>query len=163
MIDGRTGKVMQMSVFTGPISYQKLKHMVVDKYHARSRGPKAMQTMQPVEGRHREGGQRFGEMEKDSLVAHGATELLQERLLFSSDKSNVPVCTRCGQIAAPPKRETGKHLSQVSIHSSKPFCHNCLEHDTVVNMEIPYAYKTSVQELQALHLSSKFLFDEKTV
>lgn len=163
MIDGRTGQKMEMKVFVGPMSYQKLKHMVKDKWHARSRGPKQVQTMQPVEGRHRDGGQRFGEMEKDALVSHGATELLQERLLFSSDKANVPVCTACGQIAHPPKRDDGKLLKRVSVHANKPFCPYCLSHDTVVNLQMPYAYKTSVQELQALHLASTFSFEDKVV
>lgn len=160
LVDGRTGQVMSMMTYVGPMSIQKLKHMVLDKFHARSRGPKQMQTMQPVEGRHRDGGQRLGEMEKDCLIAHGATALLQERLLFSSDKANVPVCTRCGQIAQPAKHQSDNLLFQASVHADKPFCHNCLSHDTVCMREMPFAYKLSMQELQALHLTSAFQFEQ---
>ena len=162
LVDGRTGEVMKMKVYMGPMSYQKLKHMVEDKYHARSRGPKQMQTQQPVEGRHRDGGQRFGEMERDNLISHGATALLQERLLFSSDRTTVPVCTQCGEIAQPPKQEAGSALFQASVHANKPFCHKCLSHEGVTSREMPYAYKLSVQELQALHLRSGFKFKTET-
>lgn len=160
LVDGRTGKTMRSMVFTGPVAYQKLKHMVMDKYHARSRGPKQAQTQQPVEGRHNDGGQRFGEMERDNIIGHGGMALLQERLLISSDKSNVPVCMDCGEIAQPPKRNAGSTLYAATVHADKPFCHNCLSHDTVCNREMPYAYKLSVQELEALHLRSGFTFSD---
>ena len=159
LCDGRTGKKMKMQVFIGPMSYQKLRHMVQDKYHARSRGPVQMQTGQPVEGRHRDGGQRFGEMERDNLLGHGASNLLLERLLVSSDQSTVPVCTECGHIAQPPKRNAGSTLFAASLHADKPFCHNCVRHDTVRMCEMPFAYKLSTQEIQALHLKAGFKFE----
>jgi DNA-directed RNA polymerase II subunit RPB2 len=162
MCDGRTGKKMQMDVFVGPMSYQKLRHMVQDKYHARSRGPVQMQTGQPVEGRHRDGGQRFGEMERDNLLGHGASNLLLERLLVSSDQASVPVCTQCGLIAQPPKRNAGNALFAASVHADKPFCQNCLNHDTVRMCEMPFAYKLSTQEIQALHLKAGFQFESLT-
>jgi DNA-directed RNA polymerase beta subunit len=161
LCDGRTGKKMQMKVFIGPMSYQKLRHMVQDKYHARSRGPVQMQTGQPVEGRHRDGGQRFGEMERDNLLGHGASNLLLERLLVSSDQSTVPVCTECGHIAQPPKRNAGNALFSASLHADKPFCQNCVRHDTVRMCEMPFAYKLSTQEIQALHLKAGFKFEKE--
>ena len=160
MCDGRTGKKMKMQVFIGPMSYQKLRHMVQDKYHARSRGPVQMQTGQPVEGRHRDGGQRFGEMERDNLLGHGASNLLLERLLVSSDQATVPVCTECGHIAQPPKRNAGNALFAASLHANKPFCQNCVRHDTVRMCEMPFAYKLSTQEIQALHLKAGFKFEK---
>ena len=159
MCDGRTGRNMQMKVFVGPMSYQKLRHMVQDKYHARSRGPVQMQTGQPVEGRHRDGGQRFGEMERDNLLGHGASNLLLERLLVSSDQASVPVCTNCGLIAQPAKRNAGHGLFAASVHAEKPFCTTCLSHETVRMCEMPFAYKLSTQEIQALHLRAGFCFE----
>lgn len=89
---GITGEPLLSYVFFGPVFYQKLKHMVVDKMHARATGPRALLTRQPMEGRSRDGGLRLGEMERDCLIGYGASLLLQERLMLSSDEFKASVC-----------------------------------------------------------------------
>ena len=100
LYDGLTGEQLKSNIFIGPAFYQRLKHMVNDKQHSRSNGPMVNLTRQPAEGRSRDGGLRYGEMEKDAMVAHGAASFNKERLLDASDSFNVYVCKKCGLIAS---------------------------------------------------------------
>ncbi|KAF3633260.1 hypothetical protein FXO37_27106 [Capsicum annuum] len=96
LYSGITGMPLQAYIFMGPIYYQKLKHMVLDKIHARGIVPRVTMTRKPTEGRSRNGGLRVGEMERDCLLAYGASMLIHERLMLSSDPFEVQVCRKCG-------------------------------------------------------------------
>ena len=106
MVNGQTGERLPGLMFYGPTFYQRLKHMVIDKKHARSRGPCQILTRQPLEGRAHMGGLRFGEMERDVLISHGCASVLQEFLLLKSDAFRALVCADCGLLAIP-KDESG--------------------------------------------------------
>ncbi|KAG6832563.1 DNA-dependent RNA polymerase II [Tricholoma furcatifolium] len=99
MYHGRTGRKLQAQVYLGPTYYQRLKHMVDDKIHSRARGPVQILTRQPVEGRSRDGGLRFGEMERDCMISHGIAGFLKERLFEASDAYRLHVCDICGLTA----------------------------------------------------------------
>ncbi len=142
---GYTGKQMPTSIFMGPIFYQRLKHMVNDKIHSRAKGPLVMLTRQPAEGRAREGGLRFGEMERDCMVAHGASAFLKERMMEVSDNFEVHVCKGCGLIAVANKaRNVWK-------------CTGCGNTTEFSQIRIPYAYKLFLQELESMNISSRIL------
>jgi DNA-directed RNA polymerase I subunit RPA2 len=101
MISGVTGEEMPCDIFMGVVYYQRLRHMVSDKFQVRSYGPVNALTRQPIKGRKFGGGIRFGEMERDALLAHGAAYLLHDRLNACSDYSVLDACARCGSLLAP--------------------------------------------------------------
>jgi len=137
LYSGITGEPLRAYVFSGPIFYQKLKHMVKDKMHARARGPRALLTRQPTEGRSRDGGLRLGEMERDCLIGYGASMMLMERLMYSSDSFTVHVCQTCGLLGY------------------RGWCQYCSDGKQVSSLTIPYACKLLFQELQAMNIAPR--------
>ena len=149
MYDGRTGKAFPVEVFIGVVYYQKLHHMVADKIHARARGQVQMLTKQPTEGRARGGGLRFGEMERDCLIAYGASMILKDRLLDESDKSDIFVCERCGLVA------------YHDVKQRKYVCRVCGDKAKVSSVSVAYAFKLLLQEMQSLNVAPRLLIKEK--
>jgi DNA-directed RNA polymerase subunit B len=149
MYDGRTGKPFPVEVFIGVVYYQKLHHMVADKIHARARGQVQMLTKQPTEGRARGGGLRFGEMERDCLIAYGASMILKDRLLDESDKSDIFVCERCGLVA------------YHDVKQRKYVCRVCGDKAKVSSVSVAYAFKLLLQEMQSLNVAPRLLIKEK--
>ena len=140
MIHPMNGRLLENSVFMGPVYYQRLRHMVVDKMYARNRGQVEAQTRQPLHGRTRGGGLRFGEMERDCILSHGLSSIMRERLLKVSDDFYVFVCARCGFLAlGSPANETFS-------------CRMCRMTGMVRKVEMPYSCKQLIQELSAAHI-----------
>jgi len=146
--NGSTGERFQGKVFFGPTYYQRLKHMVKDKHHSRSRGPVQILTRQPVEGRARDGGLRMGEMERDCCLSHGSAHLLSERLVEQSDPFVSHVCSKCGLLALPAAEKT-------LIRNRKPHCTNCKGGGDVHEVRMPYAFKLLLQEMMAMNIAAR--------
>lgn len=144
MYNGMNGRELKAQIFIGPTYYQRLKHMVQDKIHARARGPLQILTRQPAEGRARDGGLRFGEMERDCIISHGASLFLRERLFEMSDYFEVIVCEECGLFCL----ETG--------------CKACANRTNIARVEMPYAFKLLLQELMAMNIAPRLRLEEST-
>jgi DNA-directed RNA polymerase II subunit RPB2 len=162
MYNGMTGEQLEMSIFIGPVFYQRLKHMVNDKQHSRAIGPMVNLTRQPAEGRSRDGGFRIGEMERDVMIAHGMSRFCRERLYDASDKYSVYTCRRCGMVAqyndggnsgAINHMRSGTAASDFTIH----LCKTCDNTTDFAKVEIPYAYKLMAQELQTINIVPRLI------
>jgi DNA-directed RNA polymerase II subunit RPB2 len=156
MYNGKTGEMLQQKVFIGVAYYQRLRHIVRDKLHARAKGPNQILTRQPVEGRSRKGGFRMGEMERDALICHGASAVIRDRFLDQSDKFRAFVCQTCGFFAEPNAPEK---LDIVNILHKTPYCRYCKSNDNIYPVDVPYAFKLLTQELGAVHIGMKFKLD----
>ena len=145
MYNGLTGEQLKMNIFIGPAFYQRLKHMVNDKQHSRSIGPMVNLTRQPAEGRARDGGLRFGEMERDCMVSHGASRFTKGRIYDASDAYSVFICNKCGLIA--------RFNNKQKIH----YCNTCENRTDFKYVEIPYSCKLMFQELLTMNIAPRIM------
>ncbi len=145
LYDGRTGGQYEVMIFVGSTYYMKLDHMVADKIHARSRGPVTLLTKQPTEGRAKRGGLRLGEMEQQCLVGHGAALTLKER--FDSDKTSIPICSKCGLIAI------------FDVTKNRSYCPICKD-SGIVWVETSYAFKLIIDEFKSMGVYPKINTEE---
>jgi DNA-directed RNA polymerase II subunit RPB2 len=145
LYNGLTGEQHECKIFIGPVFYQRLKHMVNDKQHSRSIGPMVNLTRQPAEGRSRDGGLRFGEMERDAMISHGASRFTRGRMYDASDKYQVYSCKRCGMIAS--------YNDKMNVHH----CRTCDNRTDFAYVEIPYSCKLLFQELITMNIAPRIM------
>uniref|UniRef100_A0A6G1SEF4 DNA-directed RNA polymerase n=1 Tax=Aceria tosichella TaxID=561515 RepID=A0A6G1SEF4_9ACAR len=179
MYSGVDGSLMNAEIFTGIVYYIRLRHMVSDKYQVRSTGKVDQVTHQPVKGRRRGGGVRFGEMERDSLLAHGTSFLLQDRLFNCSDKTIAYACTKCGSLLTttnePPLKDKDDEEKEKKVEEQKPdqpksrrpveirtewFCRLCKSKQSVRQVFIPHVLLYLTAELASVNISLKLNFAE---
>ena len=153
MANGKTGEFFEVQIFIGPVYYQRLRHMVSDKFQCRTTGPVDQITQQPVQGRKRKGGVRFGEMERDALIAHGCSSVIQDRLMNCSDYCQIYACKKCGLFATRLKKNSEKKVKRNWV------CQMCGETKHLGLLEIPFVFFYLSQELSAMNIKMKLNLD----
>ena len=145
LMNGMTGEQLETSIFMGPVFYQRLKHMVRDKQHSRGHGPMVNLTRQPAEGRSREGGLRFGEMERDCMVSHGCSRFTKGRIYDASDRFIVHSCNKCGMMVI--------FNNEKGIHH----CKTCDNRTNFSRVHLPYACKLLFHELITMNIAPRII------
>lgn len=167
LYSGIWGDKLEADIYIGVVYYQRLRHMVSDKSQVRATGPINQLTRQPLKGRKKHGGIRFGEMERDSIIAHGAAYLLHERLLNSSDRHLAVICDKCGSIlSATAKQMTQQEASALKNKVPKSrcvdavmnvvMCHVCKTSTSCHTVPMPYVTRYLVNELAAMNIKMRF-------
>ena len=160
MYSGVSGTQLKVDIFIGLVYYQRLRHMVHDKSQARSTGPVDILTQQPLKGRKKGGGIRMGEMERDAMLAHGLSSIVNERLFKSSDYSEGYVCNKCGSmLSCYLKKEKVSGESLTEVFKETTFCQACKNTDCSL-VPIPYVMKYLINELAAMNIKLKFRLKE---
>ena len=169
LYNGMTGDQLESEIFIGPTYYMRLKHMVKDKVNFRARGPMTQLTRQPVSGRANDGGLRIGEMERDSIISHGATEFLKESMLVRGDQYYMAVCNKTGGIAIynPDKNLFMSPLADgpLKFVDSLDGTSQNIEHITKYGrsfsvVRVPYVFKLFMQELQAINVKISIITED---
>ncbi|XP_043913930.1 DNA-directed RNA polymerase I subunit RPA2 [Protopterus annectens] len=153
LYSGISGVELEADIFIGVVYYQRLRHMVSDKFQVRTTGARDKVTNQPVGGRNIQGGIRFGEMERDALLAHGTSFLLHDRLFNCSDRSVAHVCIKCGSLLSPLLEKPPP--SCAGIRHRKYYCTLCNQSDTIDTVSVPYVFRYFVAELAAMNINVK--------
>ncbi|KCV69185.1 DNA-directed RNA polymerase I subunit RPA2 [Fonticula alba] len=153
---GHSGQEMRVDIFFGIVYYQRLRHMVNDKFQVRTTGPVDPLTQQPVKGRKRAGGIRFGEMERDSLLGHGVSFTLLDRLMNCSDYSLSHVCVKCGSMLSPTTvpapTAVGSGPVTLATAARSLTCRNCDTGDHIELLTMPYVFRYLTNELLAMNI-----------
>ncbi len=168
LYNGQTGEQLDAQIFMGPTYYMRLKHMVKDKINYRARGPRTMLTRQTVGGRANDGGLRIGEMERDGVIAHGATKFLQESMLVRGDDYYMAICNNTGSVAV--YNNSQNIFLSPMVDGPIKFTGTV---DDTMNIEkitkhgrdfsivrIPYAFKLLLQELQTMNIQMRIITDD---
>jgi hypothetical protein len=168
LYNGMSGQQLYSEIFIGPTYYMRLKHMVKDKINYRARGPRTVLTRQTVQGRANDGGLRIGEMERDGILAHGASAFLNESFLVRGDEYYMAVCNKTGCIAV--------YNKALNIFLS-PFADGPIKFNTTLDgkmnvenvskfgrsfsiVRIPYALKLMIHELQVLNVQMRIITED---
>jgi DNA-directed RNA polymerase II subunit RPB2 len=158
LMSGITGEMLSCPIFIGPTFYQRLKHMVNDKIHSRSSGPVVMLTRQPAEGRSRDGGHRFGEMERDCMISHGTSVFLKERMMDVSDKFPMTVGKSTGRTAVTdPSKGIYRGLGGTGGIYTSDGIDDSDDNSGFAHLELPAAMKLLMQEIESIGITTRML------
>ena len=169
LYNGMTGEQLETEIFMGPTYYMRLKHMVKDKINHRPTGRVNQLTKQPVAGRANDGGLRIGEMERDGVISHGATEFLRESMMERADKYYMAICNTTGMIAVynPDKNLFMSPLvdGPIQFSGSVTEQESNIEHVTKFGRSfsivcVPYSFKLLMQELQAINVHMRIITED---
>jgi DNA-directed RNA polymerase beta subunit len=169
LYNGMTGEQIEAEVFFGPTYYMRLKHMVKDKINYRALGPRTALTKQAVHGRANDGGLRIGEMERDSVIAHGITNFMTESMMERGDKYHIAVCNTTGMLAIcnPSKNlfmspmADGPIQFVGSLDGKEMYIENVTKYGRNFSVvSIPYTMKLLIQELQCANIQMRIITED---